>query len=175
MKRIINYIITIFLVIFLMGCSGITSNLKREVMKNEKIVPGNYTVIFYGAKYGNDLRTIAFLDYEDEYTFEPFANEYDFTTHTYGEEQAVKEAIKFVSWYPSYWRTRLSRITDENDRLLGYELRPLYRSISTYGYSDVLNVYYKLKDKKVVIHVSLKRDVEKAIEGNGNNGLIRDR
>jgi len=151
-----------------MGCSGINSHLKREVMKNEKIVPGSYTVIFYGAKYGNDLRTIAFLDYEDEYTFEPFANEYDFTTHTYGEEEAVKEAIKFVSWYHTYWRTRISRIMDENDRLLGYELRPLYRSISTYGYSDVLNVYYKLKDNKVVINVRLKREVEKAIEGNGD-------
>ena len=164
MKRIIKYIITIFLVIFLMGCSGITSNLKREVIKNEKIVPGNYTVIFYGAKYGDDLRTIAFLDYEDEYTFEPFANEYDFTTHKYGEEQALKEAVKFVSWYQSYSRSRLSRITDENDRLLGYELRPLYQSITTYGYSDVLDVYYELKDKKVVINVRLKRDVEKAID-----------
>jgi hypothetical protein len=127
-------------------------------------VPGNYTVIFYGARYGDDLRTIAFLDYEDEYTFEPFANEYDYTTHKYGEEQALKEAIKFVSWYQTYWRTRLSRITDKNGRLLGYELRPLYRSILTYGYSDVLNVYYELIDKKVVINVRLKRDVEKTID-----------
>ena len=170
MKRNINFIITI-LVILLMGCSGITSHLKREVMKNEKIVPGSYTVIFYGAKYGDDLRTIAFLDYEDEYTFEPFANEYDYTTHKYGEEQAFKEAIKFVSWYQTYRGTRISKITDENDRLLGYEFRPLYRSISTYGYSDVLNVYYKLKDKKVVIDVSLKREVEKAIDG-GNDVVI---
>ena len=174
MNRTINCIITIFLVIFLIGCSGITSNLKREVLNNKKIVPGNYTVIFYGAKYGQDLRTIALIDYEgDEYIFEPFANEYDFTTHKYGAEQALKEAIKFVSWYPSFWRTQLSRITDENDRLLGYELRPLYHSISTYGYSDVLNVYYKLKDKKVVINVRLKREVEKAIEGDGESILIR--
>jgi hypothetical protein len=161
---------------FLMGCSGITSNLKREVLKNEKLVPGNYTVIFYGARYNEDLETIALLDYEDdEYTFEPFANERDYSTHKYEEDPALTESITFVSWYQSYWRTQLSRITDENDRLLGYELRPLYHSISTYGYSDVLNVYYELKDKKVVIHVRLKRDVEKAIEGDGNNGLIRER
>ncbi len=159
--------------IFLMGCSGITSNIKREVLKNQTIVPGNYAVIFYGARHSEDLETVALLDYEeDEYTFEPFANEYDYSTHKYEEKQALTEAIKFVSWYPSYWRTRLSRITDENGRLLGYELRPLYHSISTYGYSDVLNVFYKLKDKKVVISVSLKRDVEKAIEGDGNQRLI---
>ena len=104
---------TIFLVIFLIGCSGITSNLKREVLKNEKIVPGNYTVIFYGARHGQDLETIALIDYEeDEYTFDPFANEYDYTTHKYGAEKALTEAIKFVSWYPSYWRTQLSKITD---------------------------------------------------------------
>jgi hypothetical protein len=152
-----------------------TSNLKRVEMKNEKIVPGSYTVIFYGARYGEDLETVAFLDYEeDEYTFEPYARERDYKTHKYGEEQALKEAVKFISWYQTYWRTRLSRITDENDRLLGYEFRPLYRSISTYGYSDVLDVYYQLKDKKVVITVRLKREVEKAIEGNGDTVIQKD-
>ncbi len=142
-------------------------------MKNEKIIPGNYTVIFYGARHGQDLETIVLMDYEeDEYTFEPYANEFDYTTHKYGAEQALAEAITFVSWYPSYWRAQLSRITDENNRLLGYELRPLYHYISTYGYTDVLNVYYDLIENKVEIHIELKRGVENAIEGDGSFHIL---
>lgn len=160
----------IMMVISLAGCTGITSHLKREVIKDETIVPGNYTVILYGARHGQDLETVALIDYEgDEFRFVPYAREYDYTMSTYSAEKAVTEAMKLVSWHPSYWRPQLSRIVDKHGKLLGYELRPLYHAILTYGHSDVLDVYYKLKDSNVVIHVSLKRDVEKAMNRDDRN------
>lgn len=146
-------------------------------MKDKKIMSGSYTLILYGARHGEDLETVAFLDYEgDDIAFEPFAREDDYTIKKHlGEEEVLTEAVKFISWYPSFLSARLSRIIDEQERMLGYELRPLYMRTSTYGYSDVLNVNYRLQDKKVVIRISLKRDVESAIEGDERPLLRRRR
>lgn len=133
-------------------------------------MPGTYTLILYGARHSEDLETLALLDYEgDGFSFEPFAREYDFTTKMHvGNGDVLEMATEFIHWYPSYTGSRLSKITDEKGSILGYELRPLYRAMSTYGYSDVLQVSYLLTDKKVSVYISLKRAVERAIEGNGD-------
>jgi hypothetical protein len=168
---------SISLIILTSGCSTFTSNLKREFLKDEEIMPGNYTLILHGAKHGEDLETIAMLDFEgDEFTFELHASEYKYETKKHmGDGEALEEAESFISWYPSFSRAQVSRITDEQGRILGYEVRPFYLRISTYGFSDVLNVYYELEDKKVTILIRLKRDVEKAIEGDGRDRLMRRR
>ena len=170
MDRKYIWIIFLYLFIFANACSTFSLHLNREVLTDEKIMPGNYTVIFYGARHGEDLETIAVLDYEgDEFTFEPFAREYDYKLHEHvGDEEALIEAMKFISWYPSFVRAQLSRLTDKQGRILGYELRPLYSPIVTFGHSDVLRVHYQLKDKKVIIYIRLERGVERAIEGNGD-------
>ncbi len=169
MKRNKLYILFVFLIINVSACSMFSPNLKREVLKDDMIRPGNYTLILYGARYGEDLETIAFLDYEgDDVVFEPFAraDDYEIKYHV-GDGEALTEATKFISWYPSFVSSQLSRITDTQGRVLGYELRPRYLRILTYGHSDVLRVRYSLKDKKVIIYVSLKEEVERAIDGNG--------
>ena len=121
-------------------------------------MPGNYTLVLYGARHGNDLETIAALDYEgDDITIEPVSPAFDYKKREHVKDgKALTEAKKFVSWYHSFRRVRLSRIIDEQGRVLGYEVRPIYSATATYGYSDVLNVSYVLKDNKVAMYISLK-------------------
>jgi hypothetical protein len=140
-------------------------------MKDGQIMTGKYSLILFGARHGFDLETIAFLDYEgDDTTFEPFSPEYDYKVkHHVEDEQALTEALKFISWYPSYLKARLSRITDMEDRILGYEVRPLYLPTTSFAHFDVLNVNYMLQEKKVVVRIQLKRSVESELEGNGGD------
>jgi hypothetical protein len=169
MKRKLFYLISISLVILVHACAAVTPNVKTEVLKGDGIMPGNYTLILYGARHGNDLETIAVLDYEgDDISIEPVSPEFDYKKREHVEDgQALTEAKKFVSWYHSFRRVRLSRIIDGQGRMLGYEVRPIYSAASTFGYSDVLNVGYILKDNKVALYIRLKPGVERAIDGKG--------
>ena len=153
------------------SCAAFTPTVKTNVMKDSQIMTGNYSIVLFGARHGFDLETIAFLDYEgDDVTFEPFSPEYDYKIKKHvGEEQALTEALRFISWYPSYLKARLSRITDMQDRILGYEVRPLYLPTTSFGQYDVLNVHYMLQDKKVVVRIQLKPSVESELDGNGGD------
>jgi hypothetical protein len=172
MKRLFTYISVLCVTVLLHACSLFRYDITTEVMKEEKIMPGNYTLILYGAMHGEDLETIALLDYEgDDITFEPYARKYNYEIKTHvQDDEALAEAVKFIKWYPSYVRYQLSSITDREGKILGYEVRPIYLAISTYGYSDVLRVYYYLIDKKVKVYISLDPAVERAIQGDGNGG-----
>lgn len=119
-------------------------------------VPGNYTVIYYGCNFFNDLETIAFLDREDgKYPFEPFAPDFEYRVKRgLSAKEAMETAMKFVNCNASFNRARVSGILGPDGETIGYEVRPLYAPF-TYGAGDVLYVYYSLKDGKVVINVRL--------------------
>jgi hypothetical protein len=55
------------------------------------------------------------------------------------------------------------------DRILGYEVRPLYLPTTSFAHFDVLNVNYMLQEQKVVVRIQLKRSVESELEGNGGD------
>lgn len=152
------------------ACALFRYDIMTEVMKDQKIMPGKYTLILYGAMHGEDLETIALLDYEgDEITFEPYALQYNYEIKMHlGSDEALAEAGKFIKWYPSYIRSQLSVIRDRDGRVLGYEVRPIYLAVSTYGFSDVLRVHYYLTDKKVKVYISLDPSLERAIQGDGD-------
>lgn len=59
-----------------------------------------------------------------------------------------------MSFHNSFWRPQLSRIIDEKGNTIGYELRPLYYPF-VYGRDDLLEVYYKVKDGKVIVEIRL--------------------
>jgi hypothetical protein len=135
--------------------------LKTEEAKSDEVT-GTYTLILYGGRYINDLETVAFLDKEgDQYEFEPYAPEFDYKVKKgLPAEEALREAKKFVSFHNAFWRSQLSRILDEKGNVIGYELRPLYYPF-VYGRDDLLEIYYRIKDSKVIIEIRLVPDIFK--------------
>jgi hypothetical protein len=151
-------------------------SLEREVIEDEKAITGDYTLILYGGLFLDDIKTIAILDSEDDdYEFQPYAPEFEYTvTQNMKGEEALQEAISFVSWNHLYRRHRVSRIMDTSGRTIAYEIRPLYRTLSL-GASDVLLMSYVLKDRKVMVYMSLKSNVEDPSKVGGGNGDRKDK
>ena len=119
-------------------------------------VTGNYTVIYYGCNFFNDLETIAFLDREDgKYPFEPYAPDFEYRVKKgLSAKEAMESAMKFVSCNASFNRAQVSGILGPDGETIGYEVRPIYQPF-TYGAGDFLYVNYSLRDGKVVINVRL--------------------
>jgi hypothetical protein len=133
--------------------------LKTEEVKAEEVT-GSFTLILYGGRHSNDLETIVILDKEgDQYEFEPYAPEFDYKMKKgVSAGDALNEAKRFVSFHNAFWRTQLSRILDEKGNVIGYEVRPLYRSF-VYSRDNLLEVYYKVKDGKVIAYIKLIPEV----------------
>jgi hypothetical protein len=123
-------------------------------------VRGTFTLILYSGSHSGSIETIAFLDKEDDlYTLEPFAPEFAYRiVKGVPAREALERAEGFIQMNSSFMGSRLSKIMDDRDCIIGFELRPLYQPI-TYGISDVLDVHYKMKDRKVIVSVSLKPSV----------------
>jgi hypothetical protein len=114
-------------------------------------ITGTFSLILYGGRFSDDVETIAILDLEgDGYTLVPFAPDFDFRIKKgLSAKEAMEQAKKFVNFHNAFWRSQLSRITDNNGNTIGYELRPLYLSFY-FGVSDIFDVYYWQKDNGIV-------------------------
>jgi hypothetical protein len=135
-------------------------------------IKGTFTLILYGARFPDDLETLAILDIEgDGYYFDPFAPDFDFKLKKgIPAKQALAEAEKFVSFHRSFWRLQLSRILDPKGNIIGYELRPLYNQF-VYGRSDVMDVYYWLKEEgRIKVTVMLIPDILSKTRFPGGDG-----
>jgi len=164
-KKTLN-LIFIFSAVLTFSCtSAHFAQLKREPVRDENTITGSFTLILHGNRYGDDFKTVAFLDTEgDEYTFEPYAPAFDYSvTMPLKAEEALKEAVRFVSDHESVRTVRISRIADRQGVTLGYEARPLYRN-TRFPRSDLLDVSYYLEGKKVVIYIRLKHFVERYLD-----------
>jgi hypothetical protein len=158
MKIIINCTLVFAFLLFIFVSSSFAFN---KPLKTEAAIPadvsGTFTLILYGANYLDDIETIAILDYEgDGYYFEPFAPEFNFKVKKgVHDQEALKEAGQFVSFHNSFWKYQLSKILNKEGVTIGYEVKPLYMPF-VYGFSDILDVYYWLKDDgkiKVIIRL----------------------
>lgn len=162
MKKTINTImITLMSLLLLLTTvsSAHAKNLKTEEVKADEVT-GTFTLILYGGRHSNDLETIAILDKEgDQYEFEPYAPEFDYKMKKgVSAGDALNEANKFVSFHNAFWRSQLSRVLDEKGNIIGFELRPLYHPF-VHGRDDLLEVYYKVKDGKVIAYIKLIPEV----------------
>ena len=131
---------------------------------------GNYTVIYYGCNFFNDLETIAFLVREGSgYDFEPYAPDFKYGVKKgLSAEEALETAMKFVSCNAAFGRAQVSSVLAPNGEMLAQEVRPLYQSFA-YGVDDILDVYYWLKDRKVIIYVRLVPSIDMMLQGGGRN------
>ena len=143
-------------------CYAFEKALRTEEARPDEM-KGTFTLILYGGNFLDDLETIAMLDAEgDQYVLDPFAPDFDYRMKKgVPAPEAFKEAEKFVNFHPSFWRSQLSRIVDKEGKVIGYEVRPLYRPIA-FGISDVLDVNYWLKEKgRVKVTIRLIPSIEK--------------
>jgi hypothetical protein len=144
------------------NCYAFEKALRTEEAKPDEI-NGTFTLILYGGGYPDDLETIAMLDAEgDQYVLDPFAPDFDYRMKKgMPAPEGFREAEKFVNFHPSFWRSQLSRIVDNEGKVIGYEVRPLYRPIA-FGVSDVLDVNYWLKEKgRVKVTIRLIPSIDK--------------
>ena len=81
--------------------------------------------------------------------------------HVPGKE-ALAEAEAFAKFNPSFWKARLRGIVDPSGALIGYEVRPLYSPLD-FGYPDVFDVDYLLKDKTVTVMIALRRELRRPL------------
>jgi hypothetical protein len=181
MKTIINctLVLAILLSVNVSSAFAFKKSLKTE-SATPADVSGKFTLIRYGANYLDDVETVAILDYEgDNYHFEPYAPEYMFTvTEGVKGQEALKVAEKFVSFHSSFWKSRLSKIINEEGKTIGYEVRPLYKPF-IYGLSNILDIYYFprgegevrviIRLKKAVKSSSLSGDGPSCCGGGGGN------
>jgi len=149
--------------------------LEREMVRDEKVIRGSFTLILYGGRYFDDLETIAVLDSEeDEYTFEPYAPEFHYhLKKNMAAENAFKEAMHFVSAHSSFINAHVSRLVDRDGRVLGYEVRPIYLPLR-YGLSDILDASYRLKGKKVTVYLYLKPFIKRPEENGDSKDIFPD-
>lgn len=168
MTKTIVIVIAVF-VIFTIGCSvAIKQNVKTESVRSEDI-EGVYTLLLYGSRHSNDIETAAILDKEgDKYTFELYAPDFDYKViKGVSAKDALNRATGFISWHHFFHRARLSRIFDDKGAIIGYELRPLYDPFA-FGVPDVLDIWYRIKDDRVVVRIKLIPMVEKMLFMNGS-------
>lgn len=153
-KNLLNLTLIIFIIVLLSSCAP-TGRLKTHEIRTSDI-KGQFTVILYGARYGDDLENVALLDIDgDGYKFEIFAPDFDYRIKSgVPAEEAVQMAERFVSFHGSFKRSQVSMIKDMNGRIIGYEFRPLYPP-AEFGWFDVLDIDYWLKDGVVIVKIDL--------------------
>lgn len=137
-------------------------------------ITGTYTLILYGARYSDDVETLAILDPEDDpYSFEPYAPDFDYKVKKeVPAREALAEAQGFVSFHHSFSRSRITKILGPAGETLGYEVRPLYLPLE-FGYSDILDVSYWISGSKVMFWVTLTPDVKRRRDGDGRPLLFK--
>jgi len=160
------------LMVFMLLCSSSypMGQYPRTEKEDDVDRKATYTVIFYGGTYLDDPATVAFLDVEgDAYTIEPYESEYKSEIKKgLSAETALEESGKFISGHSDFYRPELKRISDENGIVIGYELRPLFH-IQRFGRNDILDIRYRIKDKKVFVTVDLKRDMKRRLLDSDDN------
>jgi hypothetical protein len=128
--------------------------LKTETVRTADI-SGEFTLFLYGDGH---LLEAAILDIEgDDYTFEMTGSGHNYTVEkSIPAELAVKKAIGFINGL----RNRLRKILDDNGHIIGYQFSTVY-NIYRYGSSDILDVDYRIKDKKVLVTIDIKNTIRK--------------
>ncbi|HSB51456.1 MAG TPA: hypothetical protein VLD40_02245 [Dissulfurispiraceae bacterium] len=143
-------------------CSCVMAPVLRTQTANPAEVTGTFTVLLYGARYSDDIETVAILDREgDPYTFVIQAPEYDYKViKRMNADEALSRATEFVSFHPSFRNAYLSRILDPAGGPIGFEVRPLYLPME-FGNSNVLDVQYRISDGTVTVWIELTPEVRR--------------
>jgi hypothetical protein len=154
--------LVLLIIIGLIARSG--SNYLQTEKANPSDVQGKFTLILYGSGSSNDFANIAILGREGiPYTFEILAPDFSYTVQTgMDAAQALQIAERFVKRNIRSERSQLRRILSSAGTEVGYELRPLYPVVA-FGKDDILDVRFKVKDRKVLVSIALDSAIERQI------------
>lgn len=136
-------------------------------LKTEAALPsemqGTFTLMQYGCRSSDDIENMVIFDKEeDAFTFEIFATDFSYTVKTgVPAKEAYAEAEKFVRCNINCEGSPMKKILGPSGSSIGFELKPLY-SPTRFGMQDVLNVTYKVKERKVVAYIKPDPDVIRA-------------
>ena len=163
--RLKHWLPAVLLLFFAGVVTACGLSLKHEIRTedaSETEIAGTYSLILYGGTFGNDLGAVAILAKEDTpYTVLPYAPEFDYKIIKHmPAKEALAEAFSFTSRHPDFYRSQITRIVDSSGRVIGYEIRPLYRTF-TYGDPDVLYTYYWREGDKVFVDMWILRKEER--------------
>ncbi len=127
-------------------------------------IRGVFSLILFSGPWPGAVANVAFLDREDDrITLEPFAPAFSFrVVKSLTAEEAIAQAEAFVSLHSSFNRSRITRISDDYGRIIGYEIRPLYMQ-TTFGLEDILDISYRQRDNHIDIYVRIDPDVERKL------------
>lgn len=150
-------LITILIISKNLGRGKLLKTVPAEIAD----IAGTFMLILYGAEHSNDIETLAILDKGgDRYTFEPLAPKFKYIVKRgLTAKEALEEAGEFISWHNSFHRSQLSGIIDENGKIMGYELRPLYFPLA-FGTDDIMDIDYRMRADKIAVIIRLKPFVQ---------------
>jgi hypothetical protein len=169
-----KFVAVMFLLLAVASCAP-APLLKTSSAQPEEIT-GTYTLILYGARYGNDIEDVAVLAKEGTgYAFEVYAPEFDYKVRTHvPSREALETAQRFVSFHYAFRRSQLSAILDKKSAVIGYEVRPLYSPLD-FGYADVFDILYILHENRVTVRIRLIPELDRPPFRDNNPFLIRMR
>jgi hypothetical protein len=147
------------IVLVLQACAAGVQLVPKQFDPAE--IKGTYTLILYGCRYASDVENMAILvDEKSAHQLEVFALDamYKVKKGLTGQ-QAMNEANTFIncSMQP-VWQSVVRRIPDDQDRTVGYEVKPLYRNITP---PEVLLSSYTLKEGKITAYINLDPSLKK--------------
>ena len=159
MNRIFQLLAICAVLMILASCA--TGNYLRTEESSSIEMKKTYSLILYGGRFSDDMETLAILDKEgDNYEFIVYAAEHDYRIKKkVPGKKALEEAQKFVRFHHSFRRSILSRILDRDGATIGYEVKPLYHVLDI-GYSDVIDVHYRIEGKTVITRIRLIPEAE---------------
>lgn len=121
---------TLLLTVLLITSCATGLRLNTEYINTPHEFPGKFSLILYGARYIEDVETVAILDTDgDGYEMIPYAPEYDFTIiKGLSGDEAFTLAKEFIGFHRDYLSFVTRKIFDDKGSVIGYELMPLYTS-----------------------------------------------
>lgn len=156
-------------VTIIMSACATGKRLSVQTIDDYKDISGVYNAILYGARHHDDLLTVAILDRADDpYQLVPHEPEFDYSVEKgLVGKAAFDKAIDFISFHHAYRTAEVRRILSDENVVIGYELKPLYRPF-LYGIGDIIEIDYWLLDKgtvKVTIRFSAAQEEEHHLKG----------
>jgi len=134
-------------------------------MKTEDVetfrIKGIFSLILYSGQWPDAIANVAFFDIEeDRISLKPYAPDFSYEViRNLSADEALARAQAFVSQNSSFRRAAIAAIKDDYDRLIGYEMRPLYIQ-TTFGSENILDISYRQKDNQIDIFIRLDPNVE---------------
>jgi hypothetical protein len=173
MKRLNNIIgLATLLMMTISMQSCVLGTQLNTTSADPKLITGTYTLLLYGCNYPDQIDNVAILvDKNSKYPLEIYDIDTSYSVkNDIPAQQAIAEADAFVRCSNHRVpQTRITRIPDDSNGTIGYEVRPLYVPME-FGTADILIINYSLKNGKVWTFIKKSRQEDISGDNRNNRG-----